>query len=436
MRILYELTYMFRGHSGVPKDTLHQAQILEDFFPAEFEMATNPNSFLSISKFRLDNWFGNNKNIDRIFRVSPRKRFLPRMIENAAVVGGTFLNIRPRGLVVLNKKFQNHLPEVVRRLMDSRIRSIYVIPLNFKSRYVMNILGIPARIRTFGFDIFVQQSLLPLRVSKGTTHVIRLHDLLPITHPQFFTSGAAFLYRRSIALAVKEKEVVWVWSAKATEQQFKAMYGNHMKTFVAACPIDTNYTGDFVEKVKEVLILATVEPRKNIDLAVDGFLLAQQNGHIGKDWTLVVAGSYGWKAQKLYEDLQNGAYGPTVIYKEGPSDVEVISLLERSSVILCTSSHEGFSRPPLEGMAYGAIPVVTNIPQHRETIGEKGYFIEGEGIDAISKAISAAVRVSETDCKELRNELRQHVMTNFSRAVVGQQWKNVFDNISLASKRP
>jgi len=205
MKVLYELTYMFRGHSGVPKDTLHQAQILEEYFPDEIELAVNPASFLSISKFRRDNKTGNDRNVDRIFTIFPRKRIFSRTIENAAIVAGTLFNIRPRGLVVLNQKFQNNFPESVKKLIGSRARSIFVIPLNFKARYVMNILGIPAKVKTTGFDVFIQQSLLPLRVSKGTTHIIRLHDLIPIAPPKFLPTSAAFLYRIPDAYLANEK---------------------------------------------------------------------------------------------------------------------------------------------------------------------------------------------------------------------------------------
>lgn len=295
----------------------------------------------------------------------------------------------------------------------------------------MNLMGIPAKIGTKGFDYFIQQSLLPVRVSRGTTHIIRLHDLLPITHPEFFTGGASFLYRRSIGMAVKDKETIWVWSAKATEAEFKSLYGSDMKTQVVFCTINGKYDGDFEKKVKTILILATLEPRKRIDLAVEGFLLAQKNGSVGADWKLIVAGSYGWKAEKLYENLKNESYGPTVIYSEGPKDSAVAELFERSSIIICTSNNEGFSRPPLEGMLYGCLPVISDIPQHRETIGDLGFFIEGTSVESVAAAISKAVEAVEIGCKPYREKVRDHVRVSFSEAAIGEQWRTAFKNISL-----
>ena len=73
MKMLYELTYMFRGHSGVPKDTLEQARILDEVFPDNFEIAVNPNSFLAIWRLRFDNRFGRSKVLAKIFEVPPRK---------------------------------------------------------------------------------------------------------------------------------------------------------------------------------------------------------------------------------------------------------------------------------------------------------------------------------------------------------------------------
>jgi len=436
VKILYELTYMFRGNSGVPKDTLHQAQILEEHFPESFEMVVNPSSYLSISKFRVDNRLGISKNVPRVFRMFPRAGFARRNLGNAFVIASTVLNFLPRNLITLNPKFHSLYPEPVKKLTKDSSHSLYMIPLNFKARYLMNVIGIPPRVRTKGIDVFIQQSLLPVRVSKGTTHIIRLHDLISITHPEFFTTSSAFIYRRSIAMAVREKGIVWAVPTQAIASQFNEMYGDNLQTHVVSNTIVVKYKGDFRAKEKIVLVLSTLEPRKNIDLAIDGFLHAQQSGSIGGEWRMIVAGGYGWKAQKLYDDLRNGAYGPNVVFHESPDDLGVSELFTRSSIIACTSSHEGFSRPPLEGMSYGCLPVISDIPQHRETMGELGYFIEGEGIEAIAKAMTRAVEVSESDCKDLRNQLREHVVSNFSSAVVGQQWKKVFDDISLANKRP
>jgi glycosyltransferase involved in cell wall biosynthesis len=429
--MLYEVTYMFRGHSGIPKDTLEQAKILNMIFPEECNLVVNPNSYVPIWRLRLDNRFGNKSLLSKVFEVSSTRSKMSRTIENVSIVFDFLANLRARKLITLNPKLHKLLPAALQRITEKPWDPYYMLPVNFKSRYVTNLFRMPAKVDTKGFDYFIQQSLLPIRVSEGTNLIVRLHDILPVTHPEFFSSKASFLYRRSMDTALKDPNTIWVVNSKATESDFKSYYGNNMKTQVVYCTISGNYDGDFERKEKSIVILATIEPRKRIDVAVQGFLLAQKNGSVGMDWKLIVAGSYGWKAEELYRTLKSGGYGSTVLYSEGPTDSEVLELFERSSIVLCTSNNEGFSRPPLEGMLYGCLPVVTDIAQHRETMGELGFYIDGSGVDSVAAAISNAVAISNAGCIPYREKVRDHVRVSFSEAAIGEQWRTAFKNISL-----
>jgi glycosyltransferase involved in cell wall biosynthesis len=58
--------------------------------------------------------------------------------------------------------------------------------------------------------------------------------------------------------------------------------------------------------------------------------------------------------------------GDRVTYFERPSDREINQLLNRATILLQTSRHEGFCLPPLEAMAAGAAVVCTDAHGNRD----------------------------------------------------------------------
>ena len=107
---------------------------------------------------------------------------------------------------------------------------------------------------------------------------------------------------------------------------------------------------------------------------------------------------------------------------EGAPDFELEKIYAQSKILLSTSAAEGFGLPPLEGMAYGCFPVVSDIPQHRETVGEYGLFFEGDNPTNVARKLSEAVEVIEKSNSGLSATLVEHVKANYSEEVIANMW--------------
>ena len=55
------------------------------------------------------------------------------------------------------------------------------------------------------------------------------------------------------------------------------------------------------------------------------------------------------------------------------SESQKLSLLRKAKILLSCSEFEGFGIVPIEGLACGAYPVVSNIPAHNEVVGKYGH---------------------------------------------------------------
>jgi glycosyltransferase involved in cell wall biosynthesis len=73
------------------------------------------------------------------------------------------------------------------------------------------------------------------------------------------------------------------------------------------------------------------------------------------------------------------------------SDSEVLDAYHRACVVVCPSLFEGFGVTPLEAIASGTPVVASDIPTHREFIGDAAQFFDVNDEDTLVSAISTAM---------------------------------------------
>lgn len=121
------------------------------------------------------------------------------------------------------------------------------------------------------------------------------------------------------------------------------------------------------ERVDQVLIFGTVEPRKNIPFILE--LWPEACRALGRSPRLVIAGQDGW-GNAVVET--NGV----IERRRNVSDEERDSLLAQSKLVLAPSLHEGFGRVALEAMAHGTPVIVSRVGAHPEVVGDAGILLD------------------------------------------------------------
>lgn len=114
----------------------------------------------------------------------------------------------------------------------------------------------------------------------------------------------------------------------------------------------------------------------------------------GVDARLEVAGD-GPDLAELRERFTAAGLGGSVVCTGALGETEVERLLERSDVLLLPSRLEGFPLAPLEAMAGGAVPVVTDIPGSTERMiedGVHGRLVSAGDLPGFADAITALAR--------------------------------------------
>jgi glycosyltransferase involved in cell wall biosynthesis len=437
-RILYDLTYADRGKSGIPRDSRTLGKILGSLRDYELNCVTSSTEYVP-RKLKLEK-----QEVKTIATYRFRANFFRRQglhffAKMKSLSYFLLQAFNPMRNVSLIKVTTSNKQEILTRMQLNSIEginSLFVFGISYPARFISPIWYPLHRINTNQYDFFIQQHIDPIRVEKNTIHIVRLHDILPITNPEYFSKIARKAFSNSLKKMLKNKEIIWVMDTNANADQFRKLFGADRRVEVIPCVVigpSGNEVFKIKSKEKKYLSVNTIEPRKNIGLVIRSFLVAKNYGFVERSSKLIIAGTYGWLEEILIEELRKGKFGADVVFIESPDESDLMELYSQSHFLISASAAEGFGLPPLEGMSFGCVPIVSDIDQHRETIGDRGIYF-----DLNEKSLIAALKEAEEKTAQfafdIQGELSQYVGSKFSLATVANQWEKLLLDIDSRAK--
>jgi glycosyltransferase involved in cell wall biosynthesis len=425
MKILYEITYATRGQTGIPRDTKALAKVLLNSDGLQSDFILNPRGYTR-RKNKADLHLVSNELGDSL-RNEPGKTVLPSLVLSALTLLQSF---SPRRLVQVLKLNGTHSSIVlnflhlVPTLKQKYESQVLLLKLTYASRFVRPRYLKPFRIKTSGYDIFIQQQVDPIYISKKTTHIVRLHDILPITYPQYFNQAAVQVFSKSLSLMLKGSKKIWVMDTQHSANEFKEYFGDNLDVRVVPCIVQaTRLNAEIqVKKLNQICLVNTIEPRKRTIIAIAGFMEAKKRALLPQDWQLVIVGKEGWQEKSLAKNLREKMFGPDIVFRENCTDFDLETVYSESKIVLSATAAEGFGLTPLEGMAYGCLPVVSDIPQHHETIQDLGLYFEVDSPQRVAEKLGLALEILSENGLEVSKKLMKHVRTNYSEELISKKW--------------
>ncbi len=149
-----------------------------------------------------------------------------------------------------------------------------------------------------------------------------------------------------------------------------------------------------------LLCIGTLEPRKNLQLAIDGYLALP--AALRQRFPLLIAGMPGWGADQLQASLQRALASGQVRLLGYQSDPVLAALLAGARLLLFPSLYEGFGLPVLEAMASGTPVVLSRRASLPEVAGDAGLYIEPEDAPGCATALRQLLE-DEEDWRVRRN---------------------------------
>lgn len=215
--------------------------------------------------------------------------------------------------------------------------------------------------------------------------VLVVHDLLILDHPEWFPSQPLSRWILTPLAIQQARHIIAV--SDATRQD-AIRHFPYVANHISVIPPGISKRTDRRESGEQhLLVLGTLEPRKNILLAIDAYLSVRETS---PDFPpLLIVGRRGWKDGVILSRIVEAAsQAPDAVRYLGPVPPDVRNkILDQSLALLFPSLGEGFGLPPLEAQAVGVPCVVSDIPILRETLGDGALFADPHDVRAWVEAI-------------------------------------------------
>lgn len=220
----------------------------------------------------------------------------------------------------------------------------------------------------------------------GGRYVQIVHDLIPITYPDFFPGGMRRHFPRWLEHVVRDADAI-VCDSQATRRDLIEWVAD--QTVARRSPSFGVFTlAPFLEApgpaaatppaardgVARVLTVGTVEPRKGVECVLAA---AQQLRGRAPTVAFTLVGTPGWGSDELIARLRIADADPEVplTWRERADDDELARLYRSSDVVLQPSRAEGFGLPLAEALAMGVPVLARDLPVFREIVtDDASYF--------------------------------------------------------------
>jgi glycosyltransferase involved in cell wall biosynthesis len=228
----------------------------------------------------------------------------------------------------------------------------------------------------------LNETSLPDWVARHRLRAVYLiHDLIPVTHPQFCRAGEAAKHVRRLDNMLASATGI-IGNSKATLaelEQFAQMRGRRLPATVAALIAGHQPPPAYAPASPGrpyFLVVGTIEARKNHMLLLE--IWRQLVGQMGSTAPmLVIAGQRGWEVEPTLAVLDDlGALKGHVVEMSRCNDADLAGWIAGARALLMPSFVEGFGLPIIEALQLSVPVIASNLPVYRELAGEIPTYLE------------------------------------------------------------
>jgi len=209
----------------------------------------------------------------------------------------------------------------------------------------------------------------------GVRPIFLVHDLIPLTHPEYCRPGEASRHRSRMRNVLSTATGIIGNSQSTLDQlhRFADAEGLSMPSSVAAFIAGLPPVPDAKPKRFDrphFVTIGTIEGRKNHLLLLHIWRqLVARKGQLAP--LLVIVGQRGWEAGQTFAMLDRAAdLRGHVLELRRCGDAELAGLILGSRALLMPSFVEGFGLPIVEAFRLGTPVIASDLPVFREFAGE------------------------------------------------------------------
>jgi glycosyltransferase involved in cell wall biosynthesis len=210
--------------------------------------------------------------------------------------------------------------------------------------------------------------------------VTTIHDVAVLRHPKAFNAWTRSYSALTLPRIARAASTIIVGSAFTRDEVAELLRVPEQKIRVIPYGVGGAFTAPDgpVEHGDYVLVVSTLEPRKNLARLVEGFRRADLDGV-----ELRVVGAEGWGGIRVG--------GDRVRWLGEISDAELARQYRGSACAAYVSLYEGFGLPVLEAMASGTSVVAPSGPPYTEFADGVAVLVDPLDPDSIANGLREAI---------------------------------------------
>jgi glycosyltransferase involved in cell wall biosynthesis len=241
--------------------------------------------------------------------------------------------------------------------------------------------------------------LLPILKGNGVKIVAHIYDIIPINFPQYCHQWIIFNFMEYIAAHLKYADF-FLANAQATIDDLQELAVKIDTPVIrgAVVPLGADFSSmigyqlsevdktivEIARKEKYILMVGTIEPRKNQKLLLDAF----ENYLTDAPINIVFAGRIGWDMEEFEERLRRHPLKNIRIFQlENVNDIGIDFLYKNTFLVAFLSYSEGFGLPIIEAFQKGAPVIASDMKVSREIAGDYCDYFKQDDAAALADLI-------------------------------------------------
>ncbi len=296
--------------------------------------------------------------------------------------------------LLIDDRPAQEIVQLAERLGITACKNFTIVPLGSGNKFIWNGWTIPRYCRRERIDIYHTQYIVPFFVAKDTKIVTHIHDVSFCVYKKLLSKKDAFFLNILIPRSLRRSDhIIAVSQFTKTEiMKYYRVPGDKISVVhnasVMTCDTENMETirAKYHLPQKYIMLLGTMQPRKNIPCVVRAFARIAQSF---PDVDVVLVGKKAHNFDTSIEDLVAADASITRrIHFTGYVDEEdKCAVYRMATVFVFPSLYEGFGVPILEALQAGTPVIASDIPPHREVGGDAITYFDPQRVDQCEKVL-------------------------------------------------
>lgn len=222
-----------------------------------------------------------------------------------------------------------------------------------------------------------QKNYLQMLNKHSLKPVFFIHDLIPITYPEYCSPGEDIRLKDKLDYILKYGQGI-ITNSQATLDEVNNYAKTKLPATVAKLATEIKEAEDLPRPINKpyFVMLSTIEPRKNHLLILQIFRrLAEQDPENCPH--LFIIGKRGWEAEQVFDLLDRSTTIKKVVTEvKNCQDAELINYIKHSQALLFPSFAEGYGLPLIEALALNTPVIASNLPVFNEIAADIPEYID------------------------------------------------------------